>query len=215
MNPRGLRLSQCCLCVLWLSVPVCQWEQGTPAPNTSLHLSISFFQSVAVEEAMLQCLALLLGCIQHLHSFPKVSMPCSGRTQLSLSEEPPPVMCFTFPKQMSVQRFTESGFAKGCQHQNKTREKSLAFDFYLILMCLCEECALNCNLGTVLGSCFCLLLIWNFRRLSKLPVLVTIFRIFKKQTLRWEASLHISVICDSREERGGSFLPLPSPSRVG
>lgn len=133
MTPSGLQLCQCCVCVLCCQ---CLCVSVSRAPNSSLHLSISFFQSVAVEEAMLQCLALLLGCIQHLHSFPKVSMPCSGRTQLSLSEEPPPVMCFTFPQQMSVQCCSESVFAKGCQHQSRTRQESLASDFLSNPYCL-------------------------------------------------------------------------------
>jgi len=54
--------------------------------NACLHLSISFFQSVAMEDAMLQCLAVLLGCVNYLDSFLKVSMPYSGSTQLSQSE---------------------------------------------------------------------------------------------------------------------------------
>lgn len=45
-NPQWAELSQCCLCVLWLSVPVCQCEQGT---SCSQHLFTSqhFFLPVS------------------------------------------------------------------------------------------------------------------------------------------------------------------------
>lgn len=85
----------------------------TSANVNGLHLSISFFQSVAVEEEVWQCLAILQGCAIHLDFFLKGSMPYSGSAPLSQTknDEPSPALCFSFP------RADECSVSKSAHHE--------------------------------------------------------------------------------------------------
>lgn len=136
-GPRWAELSQCSPCVLWLSVLCVSVSRALLLPT--LFTSQHFFLPVSGSG---RGNAAVPGSPPGLH--PALTLLPQGlhgllRQDPALSE-PPPVMCFTFPKQMSVQCFTESVFAQGCQHQTKTRQKSLALDFDLIPMLVSGVC---------------------------------------------------------------------------